>query len=329
MPPTHLAQNKKGDPAASRHKRQRDSCPVFPKPFARLEQTAPSGLKSRAHQRKGSAHNCDNSRRGHNHSVYSCQPSRGTTLRGVPIDEAKQCHKKERFRVGGDEEECCRVREDEERPTNLKRTRNSPAPAEQEEISPKTPRSELSGDQKRRAGVDVECISQQRSNRRVCREKCDIRDFHHLMIDRRDDRLISAIDNVHEPIAVVLNQRGVALGHGLFWSEQNHRHYNLQKRNGKSREHRRKEARQAGHYMIIAEGNQPARETLNAAPTFSSRFSDPDPRLRRNDKPSRMPTTCEAFGSGNLGSHRFQLISVTGFDGGCDSFIRLKLAKLL
>jgi hypothetical protein len=81
--------------------------------------------------------------------------------------------------------------------------------------------------------------------------------------------------------------------------------------------------------MIIAEGSQSARETLNAAPTSLSRFSHPDAKRRRNDKLGRMPTTCEAFGSGNLGSHRFQLILMTGFDGGCDSFIRLKLAKLL
>ena len=82
----------------------------------------------------------------------------------------------------------------------------------------------------------LKCISEQRGNRRVCREKCDIRDFHHLVIDRRDNGLVSAIDNVHEPIAVVLNQRGVALGDRLFWSKQSHRHYNLQKRDGASRE---------------------------------------------------------------------------------------------
>jgi len=56
------------------------------------------------------------------------------------------------------------------------------------------------------------------------------------VIDRRHNGLVSAIDNVHEPIAVVLNQRRVALGDRLFWSEQSHRHYNLQKRDGASRE---------------------------------------------------------------------------------------------
>ena len=56
------------------------------------------------------------------------------------------------------------------------------------------------------------------------------------MIDRRDNGLVSAIDNVHEPIAVVLNQRRVALGDRLFWSEQSHRHYNLQKRDRASRD---------------------------------------------------------------------------------------------
>ena len=236
MTPTQLAPNEKNDPAAGRHKRQTDSCPVLSKPFPWLEQTAPSGSNGRAHQRKGSAHNPDNSRRGHNHPMHSRQHSRRATLRGAPIDEAEQRHKKKRFRISGDEEERCRVRQDEECPANLKRTRNFPAPAEQEEISPKTPRSELSGDQKRHAGADIESISERRGNRWVCREKRDIRDFHRLMIDGRDNGLVSAIDNVHEPIAVVLNQRRVALGNRLFWSKQSHRHYNLQKRDRASRD---------------------------------------------------------------------------------------------
>src|SRR5215831_8938090 len=236
MTPAQLAQNEKGDRAAGRHKRQTDSCPVLSKPFAWLEQSAPSGLKSRAHQRKGSAHNSNNSRRGHNDPVHGRQHSRRATRCGAPIDEAEQRHKKERFRVSSDEEERCRVREDEQCPANLKRTRNFPAPAEQEEISPKTPGSELSGDQKGRAGTDIECISEQRGNGRVCRKKRDIRDFHHLVIDRRDNGLISAIDNVHEPIAVVLNQRGVALRERLFRSKESDRDYHLQKRDGASSE---------------------------------------------------------------------------------------------
>src|SRR6476469_9690550 len=168
--------------------------------------------------------------------MRSRQHCRRTTLRGAPIDEAEQRHKKERFGISGDEEERCRVRQDEECPANLKRTRNFPAPAEQEEISPKTPRSELSGDQKRHAGADVESISEQRANYWVCGEKRDIRNFHHLVIDRRNNGLVSAIDNVHEPIAVVLNQRQVALGDRLFRSKQSHRHYHLQKRDGASSE---------------------------------------------------------------------------------------------
>src|SRR5262249_35064960 len=111
------------------------------------------------HQRKCSAHNSDNSRRGHHNSVGSRQYFRRATLRGAPIDEAKECHKKKRFRVSSDEKECCRVRENEKRPQNLMRRCDLPAFAEQEKISPKTPRRELSGKQKRLAGADVECIS--------------------------------------------------------------------------------------------------------------------------------------------------------------------------
>src|SRR5205814_6090488 len=136
MTPAHLAQNEKNDSAAGRHKRQTDSCPVLSEPFAWLEQPAPSGLKSRAHQRKGSANNSDNSRRGHNQPVRSRRGFRRGTLCGAPIDESEQRHKKERFRVCGDQEKRRGIREDQKCPANLKRTRNFPAPAEQEEISP-------------------------------------------------------------------------------------------------------------------------------------------------------------------------------------------------
>ena len=56
--------------------------------------------------------------------------------------------------------------------------------------------------------------------------------------------------------------------------------------------------------MIIAEAGQSARETLN------------------NDKFGRTAGTCEAFSRSSIGAHRFQLISVTGLDGDCESFIR-------
>src|SRR6476646_12110305 len=105
--------------------------------------------------------------------MHSRQHFRHAPRRGAPIDEAQQRHKKERFRVSGDEKERCRIRQDEECPANLKRTRNLPAAAEQEEISPKTPRSELSCDHEGGASADVECISEQRGNRWVCRKKCD------------------------------------------------------------------------------------------------------------------------------------------------------------
>src|SRR5262249_23004459 len=121
--PTQLAHDEKGDSPAGRHKRQTHCSQIFSKPFAWLQQFPPSRLESRAHQRKRSAHNSDNSRRGHNYPVHSRQYFRCATLPAAPIDEAEQCHKKKRFRVGGDEEKCCRIPKDEKRPANLKRRR--------------------------------------------------------------------------------------------------------------------------------------------------------------------------------------------------------------
>ena len=94
---------------------------------------------------------------------------------------------------------------------DLERRRNIPALAKEKEITPKAPGSELGSDQQRGAGVDIEPVAKQCSNRRIGREKRDVRHFHRLMIDRRNNRLVSAVDDVHKPIAIVLEKRGIAI----------------------------------------------------------------------------------------------------------------------
>src|SRR5438034_7314923 len=163
---------------------------MLPKPCAWRKQTAPSSLKSRANQRKSSAYDSNNSCRRHDDSVHCCQNSRRAPLRGAPIHEAEQRHEEKRFRVRGDEKKRCRMREDEQCAANLERMRNFPAPPEQEEISPKTPGSELSCDQQRGARANVECTPKHRSDRRVRWEKRDIRELHPLVIDRRHNRVV-------------------------------------------------------------------------------------------------------------------------------------------
>jgi hypothetical protein len=77
--------------------------------------------------------------------------------------------------------------------------------------------------------------------------------------------------------------------------------------------------------VIIAEAAQSARES-RATPTSRNWLSYRDTQLRTNGKRDRTPTSCEPFGSGNIETHHFWLISVTEFDGGCDVFIRGDLA---
>ena len=72
------------------------------------------------------------------------------------------------------------------------------------------------------------------------------------MIDGWHNGLVSAIDYVHKPITIVLDQRGVPLGKGTFRRKEAHRHHELQQGNDESREQRPQQPKRAGHYMIIA-----------------------------------------------------------------------------
>ncbi|HWH90529.1 MAG TPA: hypothetical protein VNV64_01910, partial [Candidatus Binatia bacterium] len=62
---------------------------------------------------------------------------------------------------------------------------------------------------------------------------------------------------------------------------------------------------QPGHHLIIAEAAESARESHIATPTSPNWLSYRDGQVRTNSKRDRMPTSCEPFGSGNIGTHHF------------------------
>src|SRR5206468_9126592 len=58
--PSQLAVSEECDRAGRRDKCQADSCTVLSNPGLRLEQTAPSSTRNRAHHRKSGTHDSDN-----------------------------------------------------------------------------------------------------------------------------------------------------------------------------------------------------------------------------------------------------------------------------
>jgi len=89
---------------------------------------------------------------------------------------------------------------------------NLPALTEKKEISPKSPGRELRNDQQCGLGIDPENGTEQTSQRGISRKECNVRNFHHFVINRRNDCLVAAIENVREPVTVVLDQTGIAKG---------------------------------------------------------------------------------------------------------------------
>src|SRR2546426_2589948 len=91
-----------------------------------------------------------------------------------------------------------------------------PTLAEEKKVSPKTPGSELRGEEERGFSINAKNGTEQSGQRRISREKRDVGNFHHLVIDGRNDRLIAAVDDVSEPVTVVLDQTCVAIGKRTF-----------------------------------------------------------------------------------------------------------------
>src|SRR2546428_5726711 len=97
--------------------------------------------------------------------------------------------------------------------------RKIPTLAEEKEITPKTPGGELRSDEERVLGVKMQTVTEQSGKCGIRREKGDVGHLHHLVIDGWNDRLVAAVDDVHEPIAIVLNQGGIAKRERAFRGE--------------------------------------------------------------------------------------------------------------
>src|SRR5436190_6825291 len=179
-----------------------------------------------------------------------------------------------------------------QRAKELERRGKIPADAKEKEIAPEAPGCHLGGDQQCTICIEVKSVTKHRSNRGIGRKKSNVGNFHHLMIDRRHDRLVAAVNDVHEPIAIVLDKGGIAVRKRPFRRKQAHRHRDLHQSHEQSRKQRLKRGRRASH--------------------------DGTSGKRRGDRKAlEIARTCRSFGKRNLKSHFFHLVhavSVAGFD---------------
>src|SRR5437660_8618939 len=112
------------------------------------------------------------------------------------------------------------MRSDEQGAKKAQRVGNLPTLTEKEKVRPKSPGRELRNDEQCGLGIDPENGAEQTGQRGISWKESDIRNFHHLVINRRNNRLVTAIENVREPVAIVLNQTGVAIGKRTFRCKQ-------------------------------------------------------------------------------------------------------------
>src|SRR5256885_5438987 len=119
---------------------------------------------------------------------------------------------------------------DRQRAKKSERRREFPALAEKKKVGPKPPGSELRSNQKGSLSIDAKNGTEQGGQRGISRKKGDVGYFHYLVIDGRNDRLVAAVDNIREPVAVVLDQTGVAVRKGAFGRQQENGDHHLDKR---------------------------------------------------------------------------------------------------
>ena len=65
-------------------------------------------------------------------------------------------------------------------------------------------------------------------------EEAGIGDFHHFVGDRRNDGLIAAVDDIGEPVAIMLNKCAIAVFEGPFGSEKEDRDHDLEDGDGEA-----------------------------------------------------------------------------------------------
>ena len=138
------------------------------------------------------------------------------TFSAAPVNKADQRHQKERLGIPGDEKESGRMRGNRERSKKAQCRREFPAIAKKKEIAPKSPGGELRRNEQSSFGVDLKNVTNQTRQRRISGKEGDVGHFHHLVIDRGNRCLVAAINDVGEPIAVVLNETLVAVGKRPF-----------------------------------------------------------------------------------------------------------------
>ena len=143
---------------------------------------------------------------------------------------------------------------DRQRAKKTQCRREFPTLAEKKKVSPKPPGGQLRRDKQRGLRFDTEDGAEQAGQRRISRKKRDVGNFHHLVIDGRNDRLIAAVDDIREPITIVLDQTCVAIGKRTFRRQQKDSHDQLDERQQESRRPRSKERKCADHNVRTWEG---------------------------------------------------------------------------
>src|SRR2546421_2190894 len=126
------------------------------------------------------------------------------------------------------------MRRDQEWTKKLPRGWNVPSLAEQEYIGPESPSGRLRGDEQRVLRGQAKSVTQCCREKRIGREKGRVRYLHHFVSDGWDNRVVSAVDDLGEPIAVVLHERLVAVLERPFRREQHDRQHKLQQRHGQA-----------------------------------------------------------------------------------------------
>ena len=124
----------------------------------------------------------------------------------------KQRHQEKRLGIAGDQEERRRMRDDGEGAEKLQEWRDIPAIAKEKKITPETPGRGLGRDQQRVVGAQVQTVTEQRREGGVSREKRHVGDLHHLVAARRNGGAVTAVHDIREPVAIVLDERVVTKG---------------------------------------------------------------------------------------------------------------------
>ncbi len=78
-------------------------------------------------------------------------------------------------------------------------------------------------------GAEVKEGTDERDEDWIGGEESDVRDLHHLVIGRRDGGSVTAIYDVSEPVAVVLDKRAVAIGERPLGRDHTNRDRNLRR----------------------------------------------------------------------------------------------------